>query len=207
MAEFWETYTDQAVHFARIAEEEGVRMFSLGTEVERLFRTRSGGYWPNHFRDELEAMVRRVREVYSGMLTYDMHYSALTASDFFGPGSENLWQDLGLDVVGVSAWFPLVEHEPSRVLSVEELQDYYEDIFEEYLVPLAQRNGDRPVVFLEFGATDNVGSPANPAASPQSHLSHSRSGTRMETALMTGMKPRQICIKPCSIRWPGTLMP
>ena len=68
VAEFWETYTDQAVHFARLAEEEGVRMFSLGTEVERLFRTRSGGYWPNHFRDELETMVRRVREVYSGLL-------------------------------------------------------------------------------------------------------------------------------------------
>ena len=166
VAEFWETYTDQAVHFARIAEEEGARMFSLGTEVERLFRTRSGGYWPNHFRDELETMVRRVREVYSGMLTYDMHYSALTASKFFGPGSEHLWQDLGLDIVGVSAWFPVIEREPSRVLSVEELQEYYEEIFQEYLVPLAQQNTNRPVVFLEFGASDIVGSPANPAASP-----------------------------------------
>ena len=66
VAEFWETYTDQAVHFARIAEEEGVRLYSLGTETDRLFRTRSGGYWPNHFREELQAMVRRVREVYSG---------------------------------------------------------------------------------------------------------------------------------------------
>ena len=165
VAEFWKTYTDQAVHFARIAEEEGVRLFSLGTEVERLFRTRSGGYWPNHFKEELETMVRRVREVYTGMLTYDMHYSALTAADFFGPGSEHLWEDLGLDIVGISAWFPLAELEPSRVLSVEELQEKYEDVFQEYLIPLAQDNSQRPVVFLEYGATDNVGSPANPGSS------------------------------------------
>ena len=46
--EFWNTYTEQAVHFARIAQEEGVRMYSLGTETDRLFRTRSGGdYWTN----------------------------------------------------------------------------------------------------------------------------------------------------------------
>ena len=67
VAEFWETYTQQAVHFARIAEEEGVRLYSLGTETERLFGTRSGGErWPNHFRAELQEMVRRVRAVYSG---------------------------------------------------------------------------------------------------------------------------------------------
>ena len=163
VAEFWKTYTEQAVHFARIAEAEGVGLFSLGTEVERLFRTRSGGYFTNHFGEELETLVSRVREVYSGMLTYDMHYSALTSAHFFGSGSEHLWDDLDLDVVGVSAWFPLAESEPSRVLSVEELQERYENIFQEYLIPLAKRNSDRPVVFLEYGATDNVGTPASPA--------------------------------------------
>ena len=165
VAEFWKTYTDQAVHFARIAEEEGVRLFSLGTEVDRLFRTRSGD-WPNHFKEELETMVMRVREVYTGLLTYDMHYSALTAAvDSFEPGWEHLWEDLGLDIVGVSAWFPVAETEPSRVLSVEELQARYEEIFQEYLVSLAQNNPQRPVVFLEFGATDNIGAPASPGAS------------------------------------------
>ena len=34
-------------------------MFSLGTETDRLFRTRSGGYWPNDFLQELRAMVSR----------------------------------------------------------------------------------------------------------------------------------------------------
>ena len=109
VAEFWETYTQQAVYFARIAEDEGARLYSLGTETEALFRTRSGDpsdphrYWTNHFGQELRSMVDRVRAVYSGLLTYDMHYSALTASDHFGPGSNHLWEDLDLDIVGISA--------------------------------------------------------------------------------------------------------
>ena len=38
VAEFWETYTQQAVQVATLAEEEGVRLYSLGTETDRLFR-------------------------------------------------------------------------------------------------------------------------------------------------------------------------
>ena len=167
VAEFWETYTAQAVHFARIAEEEGTRLYSLGTETDRLFRSRSGGYWPNHFRQELETMVRRVRAVYSGVLTYDMHYAVLTASDFFGPGSDHLWQDLDLDMVGVSAWFPLVSMAPSRVTSRAILRGHWERIFREHLIPLADRNPDLPVVFLEHGATDNVETPFNPAGNDE----------------------------------------
>ena len=104
-------------------------MLSLGTETERLFRTRSGGSWPNDFEAELTAMVSSVRSVYSGLLTYDMHYNALTAADFYGPGSDHLWGDLGLDVVGVSAYFQLVDTRPTTVLSVEELEVSWERIF------------------------------------------------------------------------------
>ena len=34
VAEFWESYTEQAVHFGQLAEEEGVGLYSLGTETE-----------------------------------------------------------------------------------------------------------------------------------------------------------------------------
>ena len=112
IAEFWETYTQQAVHFARLAAQEGVAMYSLGTETDRLFRTRSGGHWPNHFGTELKSMVAGVRAVYDGLLTYDMHYSAVI-SDFFHPGSTHLWDDLSLDVVGISAYFQLLEAPPA----------------------------------------------------------------------------------------------
>ena len=166
VAEFWETYTQQAVHYARIAEAEGVRLYSLGTETERIFRTRSGGYFPNDFGQNLKSMVARVRAVYSGLLTYDMHYSAFTDAHFYGPGSNHLWEDLDLDVAGISAWFPLVDSRPSTVLSVAALQASYEQIFQDYLIPLADRNPDRPIMFLEYGAFDLVEAPEDPGSTP-----------------------------------------
>ena len=162
VAEFWATYAQQAVHFARIAEEEGVELYSLGTETDRLFQTRSGGALANDFGQELRAMVDRVRAVYSGLLTYDMHYDALITADFYGPGSAYLWEDLDLDIVGISAWFPLVDSRPSTVLSVTDLQASYEQIFQQYLVPLADRNPGRPIIFLEYGALDTIETPEAP---------------------------------------------
>ena len=166
VAEFWESYALQAIHFAGIAEEEGVRMYSLGTETDRLFRTRPGGdYWINHFGTELQSMVDRVRAVYSGLLTYDMHYGAYWR-DWFAPGSWRLWEDLDLDVIGVSSWFPLVDEPPTTVMDVDSLRREYERIFRDHLIPMAERNPGRPLVFLEYAAVDTVDAPAHPSRFP-----------------------------------------
>ena len=177
IAEFWETYTQQAVHFAQIAEAEGVRLYSLGTETESLFRTRPAedpndpevSHWTNDFGPELKAMVARVRGVYSGLLTYDMHSSALTDPEYFGPGSNHLWEDLDLEIVGVSAYFPLSDSPPSTVLSVASLEASYDRIFQDYLIPLANRNPTRPILFLEYAAQDDISAPA---LLGHSHFSH-----------------------------------
>ena len=165
VAEFWETYTQQAVHFAKIAEDEGVRLYSLGTETDRLFRTRSGGHFSNHFGQELRMMVERVRAVYNGLLTYDMHYSTLIAPGFYGPGADYLWEDLDLDIIGISAWFPLTDLRPSTVLSVEIFQASYSQIFQNQLIPLTDRNPGRPILFTEYGVIDVVESPQSPGDS------------------------------------------
>ena len=166
-AEFWETYAQQAEHFASIAEDAGVALFSLGTETDALFRTRPDpGYMINDFGDELRSMVDRVRAVYSGRLTYNMHYSTVMYADHYGRGSGagHLWEDLDLDVVGISGWFPLTESAPAAVLGVPELQASYEAIFQEYLAPLAGRNPGRAIVFTEYGSMDVVEAPADPSS-------------------------------------------
>ncbi|MCY3681877.1 MAG: hypothetical protein OXH16_10790 [Gemmatimonadetes bacterium] len=165
VAEFWETYTQQAVHFARIAQEEGVQMYSLGTETDYLFRTRSGNRWPNHFGKELKSMVERVRSVYDGLLTYDMHIDVFRWPHDFGPGSDHLWEDLDLDIIGFSAWFPLTDLRPSTVLSVETFQASYSQIFQNLLVPLTNRNPGRPILFTEYGVIDVVESSQSPGDS------------------------------------------
>ena len=168
VSEFWGSYARQAVHFATIAQEEGARLFSLGTETDRLFRTRAGGYnTVTHFGEELESMVDQMRAVYDGLLTYDMHYDVLKVPDFYGPGSFCLWEDLNLDVIGISAWFDLADAPPPSVMSVASLQMAYDRIFREYLIPLSNDNPGRPIIFLEYGAMDVVAAPHSPANTSQ----------------------------------------
>ena len=107
-------------------------------------------------------MVEQVRAVYDGVLTYDMHYDVFNAPDFYGPGSFCLWDDLNLDVIGISAWFDLVDTPPSSVMSVASLEMIYDRIFREHLIRLSNDNPERPIVFLEYGAMDLVHAPHSP---------------------------------------------
>ena len=159
-------HTREAVHFARIAQQEGVRLYSLGTETDVLFRTRpTSSYFVNDFGLELGTMVDNVRAEYHGLLTYDMYYDVI-AHEYYAGISDYLWDDLDLDVVGLSAWFSLAETPPSTVMSVDRLQQEYEHIFRDHLVPLAADNPGRPIVFTEYGAIDTVEGPAHPSGFP-----------------------------------------
>ena len=90
-----------------------------------------------------------------------MCYDALIWDNYY-LGSKYLWEDLGLDVVGVSAYFPLSETAPNTLLSISDLELKWDQIFKEYLEPLKNRNPTKPIVFLEYGYTDSVKSPYIP---------------------------------------------
>ncbi len=158
VSDFWDSYTDQVVHFANIAEQEQVELFSLGTETEGLFRTRSGAGWPNHFLNELREMVASVRSVYNGKITYDMAYHA-TKDVFFSPGSSNLWSDLGLDVIGISAYYELSDTIPTSVIRIADLKIKWVNIFTNYIQLLKNKNPNIPILFLEFGYDDSLKAP------------------------------------------------
>lgn len=159
VAEFWQTYTEQALYFAKLAESLGVEMYALGTETDYLFRTRSSGLsYPNHFYPELKNMVDSVRAVYSGLLTYDMEYSALAEPEYF-TGSAFIWEDLDLDVVGVSAYFRLADTLPTDLITKNEFLDKWDSIYKTKLSTLQQMNPERSIVFLELGYTDHIESP------------------------------------------------
>jgi len=110
-------------------------------------------------------MVKAVREVYSGLLTYDILASQLTApNDFYGPASNYLFHDMGLDVIGVSAYFPLYDSVPSAVPSVASLEKKWQNIFDTYLLPQKARNDGLPILFLECGYVDSINALVNPTA-------------------------------------------
>ena len=96
----------------------------LWSEIAHSVAPPSSPSWTRLPLHELDTtgMAAQVRAIYSGLLTCGMHYSALTAAGFYDPGSTHLWEDLDLDIIGISAWFPLVDLRPSTALSVATLQ-------------------------------------------------------------------------------------
>ncbi len=156
---FWKSYTEQAVYYAKIAEQEGVGIFAVGAEVDKLFRTRSGGAMPNHFKNEIKALVDSVRQVYSGLITYEMHWGVFADPPAYSPGSDFLWEDAGFDLVGISADFKLTQTPPTAAISVEDFEAIWESIFTTHLIPLKDKNPSLPMLFLEFGYVDAIESP------------------------------------------------
>lgn len=158
---FWDTYTEQAVHYAELAQQEGVELYSLGTETEGLFRTRSDLDRPYEFKKEIQDIVRAVRVAYSGNVTYDMAWPA--------PGGVNdnwvaLWEDVDFDLIGLSTYYKLVMTPPNQVMSVPELTARWEQIFQRDLIPLKKRFPNKPIVFTEFGYVHAIDAPFNPAS-------------------------------------------
>jgi hypothetical protein len=159
LATFWNSYTAIATKYAAIAQQAGVEIFSLGTETEGLFRTRASGAWIDEYGAQLQAMVTAVRSVYSGWLTYDQTYDALVSANYF-TGQQQVFSDLALDIRGVSAYFPLAT--TARLYTEAELEGLWQLVFNQYILPAQQRDPSRPIVFLEFGYTDDVGTVVQP---------------------------------------------
>jgi len=124
----WEEgYRAYVLGAARVAEELGVGMFCIGTELNRLVDER-----PEFFRQ----LIADVREAYGGPVTYAANWDAYRRTPF--------WDQL--DLIGIDAYFPL-SSDPDA--SVAELEEAWAPIVEE-LEAFGARH-ERPILFTEFG--------------------------------------------------------
>lgn len=101
-------------------------------------------------------MIAGARENYSGLLTYDQHYSAAEANDFYE--ARDFWDNFDLDVIGISAYFQLLD-QVSGVSTVTDLKEAWRRVFTDTLSPMQQANPEKSIVFTEFGYTDSINSP------------------------------------------------
>lgn len=124
----WEqSYTDYIVTHARMAEEEHVELFCIGTEFNAVVMQRPA-FW--------RALIGEVRKVYSGQVTYAANWDNFHEVKFW---------DL-LDYIGVDAYFPL---SPDRVPSVRSLVRLWKEPGQK--IQLFQKFYAKPVLFTEFG--------------------------------------------------------
>lgn len=87
---WWADYTAFNVHLARIAQEEGVEWYSLGTEMGTTHR----------FPERWRALAAEVRKVFKGKLTYSVNFDS---HDSFTFGD-------CLDVIGMNTYDPIDKH-------------------------------------------------------------------------------------------------
>ena len=122
-----ETYSDFILTYAKLAEETKVDIYCIGTELEEFVKNR-----PQYWQD----LVDKVRNVFSGKLTYAANWDEYTRTPF--------WEKL--DYIGVDAYFPLSEESHP---SLEQMKLGWQP-WKSKLLALSEAK-DKPVLFTEFG--------------------------------------------------------
>jgi hypothetical protein len=86
-AQWFASYTEFIVHYARIAQETGVEMLCIGCEMVQTDRR----------EEQWRALVAEVRAVYSGLVTYNC--------DKYQEGQVRWWD--AVDVMSSSGYYPI----------------------------------------------------------------------------------------------------
>lgn len=133
------TYRNFILRYAKVAERGQAEMFCVGTEFSRLSVEK-----PDFWRE----IIREVRAVYSGKLTY--------AANWYNEYEQvPFWEEL--DYIGIQAYFPLTEHKNPSVAQVVagwgEHLPVIQSVSERY---------DRPVLFTEMGYKSTTDSAIEP---------------------------------------------
>jgi hypothetical protein len=145
-------YTAFITGWARVAQETGVDLFSVGTELIEL----TG---PDHTADWTR-IIAQVRGIYHGPLTYAANWGK-QAAEYEQIG----WWD-ALDYIGIDAYFPL---STKAAPTADELQAGWESYTDPWgqtyhwkaAIGAVQQRWNRPVLFTEIGYAST---PAGPAA-------------------------------------------
>ncbi len=121
------SYERFILSYAGLAQETGVPLFCVGTELEQFVAARPA-YW--------KQLIAKIREVYKGQLTYAANWDEYRDTPF--------WEEL--DYIGVDAYFPLSEERTPAVETLVEAWEPWKDQMAQLSKTLR-----RQVIFTEFG--------------------------------------------------------
>ena len=137
--EWFTSYRRLILHYARFAQEHGIEVLCIGTELRSTV---------NGHQDQWRRIIREVRAVYDGKLTY--------AANWYAEFEEiEFWDKL--DYIGIQAYFPLSEEQTPTL----------DDLLAGWQGPLRRiekvRNKfDKPVLFTEVGYRSIAGAASKP---------------------------------------------
>lgn len=131
--EQWQTleasYERYIMDYAQLAQDTQVALFCIGTELESFVAARPD-YW--------NALVKKIRTVYKGKLTYAANWDSYALVPF--------WEQL--DYIGVDAYFPMCELQtPNPVNAVNSWKKWKQDLSS------LSRKRNKQILFTEYGYT------------------------------------------------------
>jgi hypothetical protein len=142
-ADWFTSYSNFMMHYADIAEQEGVDMLVVGTELKGT--TKRDVQW--------NQLINDIASVFSGELVYAANYD----------NYQNItwWDNPNLDYIGVNAYFPLTtSYEPTMSELLTELQAVSLD-----LEAFSQLHG-KQIMITEFGYQSYDGTNTHPPWAP-----------------------------------------
>ncbi len=133
---WFDSYEKVILDYARLAEELDIELFCIGTELKTPVMQQP---------ERWLALINKVRNVYSGKLTYGANWDA-KVEDF------PFWDQL--DFIGIQAYFPIAE---SRYPDLEELEQGWTNHLPK--LKAIHRRFNKPILFTELGykSTPNAG--------------------------------------------------
>ncbi|MFQ5639188.1 MAG: glycoside hydrolase TIM-barrel-like domain-containing protein [bacterium] len=136
---WFENYRRFILHYARLAEKNGIEALSVGTELHATIKQRPRDW---------QKIIAEVRKVYTGKLTY----SANWYEEF---EDVKFWDEL--DFIGIQAYFPLSDkHNPT----IEELMAGWRSHLE--AIEKVRKKYRKPVLFTEIGYKNTTDSAIKP---------------------------------------------
>ncbi len=124
---FEKEYEEFIMTFAKLAEQEKVEMLCLGTEMNH-FTVDRADFW--------KQLIKDVREVYSGQLTYAENWDAYEKVTF--------WDQL--DFIGIDAYFPVANGDDP---GLDELMTGWRDL--EKKIAAFSDTWKKKILFTEYG--------------------------------------------------------
>ena len=130
--EWFASYKTFALRYAKMAQENNVEIYSVGTELEAT----TFEAWKNHWNDIIEA----IKGVYTGILTYSANWTEYKEVPF--------WDKM--DFIGLDAYFPLSEGNTNP--TQEDLVSAWEKIADDIEAWRIERGlTDKGVILTEIG--------------------------------------------------------
>ncbi len=123
---WWVSYESAILKLAELAQSSGVEVFAVGSELSE----------SEIMTTQWMRLVSQVRSRFGGLVMYNAQWERATRVGF--------WEHV--DIIGVSAWFPLIRGEDQ---SLESLEGIWKQALEE--VDLLATRSDRPVLFTAVG--------------------------------------------------------